>query len=90
MALQVALVNFASNVYPGRIDYIDHVLDAAVQQFTKTETTEVDRKYIKDVKKLLTLPLESLSLQILELNSFAALMTFLGKFPVVFRMMCSV
>ena len=41
LALQVALVGFASNVYPGRIDYIDHVLGFCVTVLEKSGQTQV-------------------------------------------------
>lgn len=77
LSLQVALVNFASTVYPDRHNYIDHVLGLSVQVLEKTGVTKVETTCIKHVVQLLTLPLESLGLAILNLNSYSALMTFL-------------
>lgn len=78
LQLQVALVNFASSVYPERIDYVDHVLGFSVQVLEKTGNPKVDPGCVKYVTQLLTLPIQSLLLSILELNSFAALMAFLA------------
>jgi len=77
LQLQVALVNFASNVYPERIDYIDNVLGFSVQVLEKQGRVKVETDCVRYVMELLTLPLESLGLKILSLNSYAALMTFL-------------
>jgi vacuolar protein sorting-associated protein 35 len=76
--LQVALVNFASTVYPETIHYVDHVLGYTVQVLEKTSSSNLSHKCINFVRQLLTLPLKSLGLNILELDSYAAMMNFLG------------
>lgn len=79
LALQVALVNFASKCYPERVQYIDSVLGFSVKVLEKAtkEKVQQDSKCVKQVVELLSLPLESLSLKILDLASYAPLMNFL-------------
>jgi vacuolar protein sorting-associated protein 35 len=77
LALQVALVNFASKCYPDRIEYIDNVLSFSAQTLEKAKANNggnLDSKCVKQVVELLSLPLEALSLKILELKSYAPLM----------------
>jgi len=76
LSLQVALINFASAVYPDRLSYIDHVLQASVAALPKNKAP-LEPGCVSLVIKLLTLPLDSLQLRILELDNFAALMAFL-------------
>lgn len=79
LALQVALVNFASKCYPDRINYIDNVLGFSVKVLEKAtkEKVQTDSKCTKQIVELLSLPLDSLSLQILNLESYAPLMGYL-------------
>lgn len=77
LALQVALVNFASKCYPERIEYIDNVLSFSRQSLDKAGADKLDNKCVKQVVELLSLPLEALSLKILDLKSYAPLMGFL-------------
>lgn len=80
LALQVALVNFASKCYPDRIEYIDHVLGLSVKVLEKTGVDKVDSKCVKHIVELLCLPLDSLSLAILDLSSYGPLMDYLADY----------
>jgi vacuolar protein sorting-associated protein 35 len=83
LQLQVALVNFATKCYPERIEYIDNVLTFAVAILRKQEPSagkkegKVESKCVKLVTQLLELPLESLKLRILDLESYGPLLEFL-------------
>eukprot|EP00456_Euglypha_rotunda_P081987 TRINITY_DN803_c0_g1_i5.p1 TRINITY_DN803_c0_g1~~TRINITY_DN803_c0_g1_i5.p1 ORF type:complete len:714 (+),score=128.95 TRINITY_DN803_c0_g1_i5:239-2143(+) len=77
LQLQVALVNFATKCYPERIDYIDHVLGFSNEVLTKTGKPKVETKCVKHVTQLLTLPLDSLGLRILDLEGYGPMMEFL-------------
>lgn len=79
LALQVALVNFASKCYPDRIEYMDHVLSFSVQVLQKT-TEKIDGKCVKRVVELLSLPLDALSLAVLDLPSYTPLMDYLAEY----------
>lgn len=93
LQLQVALINFASKVYPERLDYVDHVLgftatvlerhladggDASTS--SSSSSAALPPACVRDMVELLSLPLQSLGLQILELRNFSALMSYLD-FP---------
>eukprot|EP00457_Paulinella_chromatophora_P001420 gb/GEZN01001422.1/.p1 GENE.gb/GEZN01001422.1/~~gb/GEZN01001422.1/.p1 ORF type:complete len:813 (-),score=157.46 gb/GEZN01001422.1/:626-2872(-) len=78
LQLQVALVNFATKVYPDRIEYIDNVLTFSVTVLQKSEQKQVKGSPVALVTQLLTLPLESLQLRILELEAYGPLMEFLA------------
>lgn len=80
LALQVALVNFASKCYPKRLDFIDNVLGFSVKVLEKSGKEAVDAKCVKQVVELLSLPLDSLSLQILDLESYGPLMNYLAEY----------
>jgi vacuolar protein sorting-associated protein 35 len=76
LPLQVALVNFAASCYPDSLHYVDDVLEFSVQQITGT-SIESDRAAIDQATQLLSLPLESISLKILELKHYASLLNLL-------------
>eukprot|EP00947_MAST-08B_sp_MAST-8B-sp1_P005382 g5382.t1 len=81
LSLQVALVNFAINCYPGKHEYVDHVLDFCVQVLSKTvddSSRVVDESGVPFVSDLLTIPLETYSLDVLKLEHYPALMAYLG------------
>lgn len=82
LSLQVALVSFSSKCYPEKIDYIDQVLAFSVEHLEKTVGKDgtVDAKCVKQIVQLLSMPLDSLSLRILDLNSFGPLMFYLGDY----------
>lgn len=77
LSLQVALLNFATTVYPERIQYVDQVLGFSVQVLQKTGQGKVESKSVKSVTELLTLPLDALSLAILNLAHYGSLLGFL-------------
>jgi len=77
LQLQVALVNFATKVYPERMEYIDNVLGFSNEVLKKTGAPKVETKCVKHVIQLLTLPLDSLGLRILDLEGYGPLMEYL-------------
>jgi len=87
LALQVALLNFATKIYPEKIEYVDEVLGFSVKVLTKQAgaaaaedgavVSKVPRECVKQVTELLTLPLDALQLSILNLGHFASLLSFL-------------
>lgn len=78
LPLQVALVNFAASCYPERLSYVDDVLDFSVKQITAAEgSMESDEKAVDSATQLLSMPLDSISLKILELRNYAPLLTLL-------------
>jgi vacuolar protein sorting-associated protein 35 len=77
LELQVALLNFATKVYPERLDYVDNVLGFSVTILQKSGNSTVPRECVKQTVELLSLPLSVLLLQILTLANYAPLMQFL-------------
>jgi len=77
LALQVALINFSTKCYPTRLDFIDLVLGFSVEVLKKSGQPKVEAKCVKQAVELLSMPLEALSLQILNLAHYGPLMGFL-------------
>ena len=78
LSLQVALLNFATRLYPNKIEYVDEVLGFSVKVLHKQAAQgKVPRESVKQVTELLTLPLDALSLAILHLEHYGALLAFL-------------
>jgi len=77
LALQVALINFSTKCYPTRLDFIDLVLGFFVEVLKKSGQPKVEAKCVKQAVELLSMPLEALSLQILNLAHYGPLMGFL-------------
>lgn len=93
LRLQTALTNFALKCYPGRLDYVTHALSTASALIDKAdfkvESGEGEEKSEDEttvqIEELLSAPLTSLSLRVMELPAFAKLMTYLpwGNWKVV-------
>jgi vacuolar protein sorting-associated protein 35 len=82
LSLQVALLNFASKVYPNRLDYLDDVMSFSVQMIQqKSGDAKLNDKNSKYVVSLLTSPVETISLEVFQLQHFGSLMEFLGFEP---------
>lgn len=87
LKLQTILINFALKSYPSRIDYISHCLGAACTLITKTDfvnqlANQVDDKRSEDettnqIELLLSAPLSSLAIKVLEIPQYSKLMSFL-------------
>lgn len=86
LALQVALINFATKVYPSRLEYVDLILSFAAQCVQRPATAaataqaggKLDAKCVSLVSRLLTVPLELLSpLALLDVPSYAPLLALL-------------
>jgi len=76
LSLQVALVNFSTKCYPDQLHYVDNVLGFSLKVL-KDKQDKVDNKCVSHVVKLLCLPLDALSLRILQLESYGPLMSYL-------------
>ena len=66
-----------SQCYAGRLDYVDHCLAFCSQLLGQVVTGPLDAASGRQVEKLLMVPLESLSLQVLNLEHYPELMQFL-------------
>ncbi len=76
--LQVAFIRFSIKSYPQRIDYVNSILESAAKivQIQPAKSITVD--CLKSLTKLLTIPLETLSLAILNMSHYPALMQYLN------------
>jgi vacuolar protein sorting-associated protein 35 len=79
LSLQLALINFASKVYPERLNYLDHVLEftAAILKM-KTSPGQLNDKSSKIVLQLLTVPLNSLGMKVFTLGHYVDVINFLA------------
>jgi vacuolar protein sorting-associated protein 35 len=79
LALQVALINFASKVYPDRLQYLDNVLEftASIMK-QKTSPGQMDAKSSKLIAQLLTVPLDTVGLNVFNLRFYAEVLNFLA------------
>lgn len=85
LRLQTALTNFALKCYPGKMDYVNHCLTAAGALIAKTDFasstggSEESRQdeTTQQIETLLSSPLSSLSLRVLEMPSYSKLMSYL-------------
>eukprot|EP00937_MAST-01D_sp_MAST-1D-sp2_P003658 g3658.t1 len=77
LAVQTALLSFALQCYKGRLDYVDHCLAFCSKLLTEVSSGALDAANARQVEKLLTIPLETLSLQVLNLEHYPELMQFL-------------
>jgi len=85
LRLQTALANFALKCYPGRLDYVTHVLGTCGALIEKSgfqasvgqgEAKSTDETTVQ-IESLLSAPLSSLSLRVMELPSYPKLMSYL-------------
>lgn len=90
LRLQTVLTNFALKCYPGKMEYINHCLTAAGALIAKTDfaqqanaaSASEDMARSNDettlqIEALLSSPLSSLSLRVLEMPSYSRLMSYL-------------
>lgn len=75
LELLVAFIRFSIKSYPLRTDYVNHILQSAVDVVRMRSTTELEAQdTLRLLQKLLTIPLETLSLAILGMNQYPQLM----------------
>mmetsp|Transcript_33134 Transcript_33134/g.72297 ORF Transcript_33134/g.72297 Transcript_33134/m.72297 type:complete len:820 (-) Transcript_33134:19-2478(-) len=89
LRLQTSLTNFALKCYPARLDYVAHCLNTSVALIQKSDFQESlaaegehsSNKSLNDttaqIEQLLSAPLSTLALRVLELPQYASLMSFL-------------
>eukprot|EP00753_Platysulcus_tardus_P009456 PLAT212.11.p2 GENE.PLAT212.11~~PLAT212.11.p2 ORF type:complete len:793 (+),score=492.36 PLAT212.11:16-2394(+) len=83
LTLEVALVQFAHSCYPGRLDYINHVLGFCAKLLEKIvgEGEKVEEGSVYHLEQLLSIPLSSLGLAVLDLGNYPAVLQFLPFRP---------
>lgn len=74
LELEVAFMNFSIKTYPNNLEYVNNILESCNQILKSTPINNNDKNCMKLLVKLLTIPLESLSLAVLSMNHYPTLM----------------
>lgn len=74
---QVAFLKFSLRCYPQNSDYVNQILKACVAIVERQGSRDLDDDSQKNIVKFLTMPLETMSLTILQMNEYPNLMQYL-------------
>ena len=77
LELEVAFMNFSIKTYPNNLDYVNQILESCNQILKSTPLTNNDNNCMKLMVKLLTIPLESLSIAVLKMTHYPTLMQYM-------------
>jgi len=77
LELEVAFMNFCIKTYPSNIDYVNQILDSCCNILKSTSISNTDNTSMKLLVKLLSIPLESLSIAVLKMHHYPALMEYM-------------
>jgi len=77
LELEVAFMNFTIKTYPNNLGYVNMILESCNSILKSTPINNNDRNCMKLLVKLLTIPLESLSIQVLNMNHYPTLMQYM-------------
>jgi len=77
LELEVAFMNFSIKTYPKNIAYVNQILESCVQILRSTPIHNSDNNSMKLLVKLLSIPLESLSIAVLNMNHYPTLMKYM-------------
>jgi len=77
LELEVAFLNFAIKTYPKNIDYVNQILESCCQILRATPLTNTDVTSMKLLVKLLSVPLDSLSIAVLNMSNYLTLMQYM-------------
>ena len=77
LELEVAFMNFSIKTYPSSLDYVNQILESCNQILKTTPINNSDKNCMKLMVKLLTIPLESLSIAVLSMNHYPTLMQYM-------------
>jgi vacuolar protein sorting-associated protein 35 len=79
LRLQKALLNFALKCYPGNLEYVNHCLGqgAAILKARIDPSMALNEEDIDEIESLLSIPLSSLALEVLELSQYSDMMVYL-------------
>jgi len=75
--LQVAFLKFCSQLYPENVEYVNNILKSCCTLCQKQNAADIDEDSLKNIVKLLTLPLDTLSISVLQMDEFPKLMKYL-------------
>ena len=71
LELLVAFLRFSIKSYPLRTDYVNHILQSAVDAVRTRSAAELEsQECLKLIQRLLIIPLDTLSLSILSMNQY--------------------
>jgi len=77
LELEVAFMNFTIKTYPNNLQYVNLILESCNSILKSTPINNNDKNCMKLLVKLLTIPLESLSIQVLNMNHYPTLMQYM-------------
>lgn len=77
LELEVAFMNFTIKTYPQNISYVNQILDSCNQILKSTSIVNSDNNSMKLLVKLLTIPLDTLSIAVLDMDEFPILMDYM-------------
>ena len=77
LELEVAFMNFCIKTYPSNISYVNQILDSCCQILKSSTITNQDTSSMKLLVKLLTIPLDTLSIQVLKMHHYPTLMDYM-------------
>lgn len=77
LELEVAFMNFSIKTYPKNINYVNQILESCVHILRSTTIHNSDNNSMKLLVKLLSIPLESLSIAVLNMNHYPTLMKYM-------------
>ena len=70
LELEVAFMNFTIKTYPSNMEYVNEILESCNIILKSTPINNNDKNCMKILVKLLTIPLESLSIAVLTMNHY--------------------
>ena len=77
LELEVAFMNFSIKTYPNNLGQVNDILESCNQILKSTPINNTDKNCMKLMVKLLTIPLESLSIAVLNMNHYPTLMQYM-------------
>lgn len=77
LELEVAFMNFSIKTYPNNLNYVNEILESCNIILKSTPVVNTDNQCMKLLVKLLTIPLESLSIAVLSMNHYPSLMQYM-------------
>jgi vacuolar protein sorting-associated protein 35 len=77
LELEVAFMNFTIKNYPKNIGYVNQILESCVTILRSTPISNKDEQSMKLLVKLLSIPLETLFIAVLNMNNFPTLMQYM-------------
>jgi len=70
-------MNFSIKTYPKNINYVNQILESCVSILKSTPISNTDEQSMKLLVKLLSIPLESLFIAVLNMNHYPTLMKYM-------------